>query len=102
MSPITFATGIRDNHTRGAVGDFLRAQIKGGAKLSVVSAFFTIYAYEALRDHLHQIEHMDFLFGEPRFLRSIDPDKTEKKAFVIDTDGLSLANSLEQKRVAKE
>jgi hypothetical protein len=47
--------------------------------MSVVSAFFTIYAYDALRPHLDRIEHMDFLFGEPRFIRSLDPDKTEKK-----------------------
>jgi len=95
-------SGIRDNHTRGTVGEFLNANIKTGSKLSVVSAFFTIYAYDALKDCLDRIEHMDFLFGEPRFVRSLDPDKTEKKSFIIDSDGLKLANTLAQKRVAKE
>ncbi|MBI4518478.1 MAG: hypothetical protein HY699_21980 [Deltaproteobacteria bacterium] len=70
--------------------------------MSVVSAFFTIHAYDALRQHLDRIEHMDFLFGEPRFVRSLDPDKTEKKAFIIDAAGLKLANTLQQKRVARE
>jgi SNF2 family DNA or RNA helicase len=95
-------SGIRDNHTRGIVADFLRSHIKGGSQLSIVSAFFTIYAYEALKDHLNRIGHMDFLFGEPRFVRSLDPEKTEKKSFIIDSAGLKLANCLQQKRVAKE
>jgi len=95
-------SGIRDNHTRGIVADFLKSHIKEGSHLSIVSAFFTIYAYEALKDHLNRIGHMDFLFGEPRFVRSLDPDKTEKKAFIIDSAGLKLANCLQQKRIAKE
>jgi len=41
-------TGIRDNHSRGTVADFLRAKIQSGSSLSVVSANFTIYAYDAL------------------------------------------------------
>jgi len=95
-------SGIRDNHRRGIMGDFLRKKIHPGSRLSVVSAYFTIYAYEALREHLDQIEHLDFLFGEPRFISSLDPDKTEKKAFVIDGDGLLLSNHLTQKRVARD
>lgn len=49
--PGTFLSGIRDNHTRGTVGDFLKEKINSGSKLSVVSAYFTIYAFEALKDH---------------------------------------------------
>ena len=95
-------SGIRDNHHRGAVSDFLKGKIQSGSRLSVVSAYFTIYAYDALREHLDQIEHLDFLFGEPRFIASLDPDKTEKKAFILDGNGLHLANRLEQKRVARD
>ncbi len=95
-------SGIRDNHRRGLVADFLKAKIRDGSRLSVVSAYFTIYAYEALKDHLDRIEHLDFLFGEPRFIASLDPDKTEKKAFILDGHGLQLANRLQQKRVARE
>ena len=68
----------------------------------MVSAYFTIYAYEALKDRLDQIEHLDFLFGEPRFIASLDPDKTETKSFILDGNGLHLANKLQQKRVARE
>ena len=81
-------SGIRDNYTRGNVAEFLKSHIQEGSQLSVVSAFFTIYAYEALKESLDRIGHMDFLFGEPRFLRALDPDKTESKSFIIDSTGL--------------
>ena len=84
------------------MADFLRAKIQAGSKLSIVSAYFTIYAYDALKEHLERIEHLDFLFGEPSFVNRLDPSKTEKKAFIIDADGLELANKLQQKRVARE
>src|SRR5258708_3083017 len=80
-------SGIRDNPRRGLVADFLRAKIKTGSRLSVVSAYFTIYAYEALKGHLDKIDHLDFLFGEPRFISSLDPEKTEKKTFILDGNG---------------
>jgi formylmethanofuran dehydrogenase subunit A len=98
----TNGSGIRDNHRRGSVAEFLKAKLQTGSRLSVVSAYFTIYAYEALKDKLDHIEHIDFLFGEPRFISSLDPDKTEKKAFILDGNGLQLANKLQQKRVARE
>lgn len=95
-------TNLRDNHSRGNVAEFLRDKIKEGSKLSVVSAYFTIYAYEALKADLDLIEHMDFLFGEPTFINKLDPEKTVKKAFIIGTEGLELSNKLNQKRVARE
>ena len=85
-------SGIRDNHRRGSVAEFLKAKIAKDAHLSIVSVYFTIYAYEALKKTLDQIAHLDFLFGEPRFIQSLDPDRTEKKAFIVDETGLTLAN----------
>jgi SNF2 family DNA or RNA helicase len=93
--------GIRDNHSRGKVADFLVEKIAAGSHLSVVSAYFTIYAYEALSAELDSIAKLHFLFGEPRFIASLDPDKTEKKSFKIEDEGLELANRLQQKDVAR-
>ena len=95
-------SGIWDNHSRGQIGEFLRDRIKPGANLSFVSAYFTIYAYAALKDELEAIEYLRFLFGEPRFIHSLDPEKTEKKAFRIENDTLSLVHRLTQKRVARD
>ena len=70
--------------------------------MSIVSAYFTIYAFEALKSQLTCIDHLDFLFGEPRFIRSLDPDKTEKKFFKIVDKQLELGKRLHQKQLAKE
>lgn len=95
-------SGIRDNYKRGTVADFLKEKIHEGSTLSIVSAYFTIYAYDALKENLDQIDHLRFLFGEPRFVKSLDPNKTDKKAYKIEDNGLKLRNRLEQRRVARE
>ncbi len=95
-------SGIRDNHNRGTVGEFLKSKIQEGSSLSIVSAYFTIYAFDALKESLSGIDELRFLFGEPRFVKSLDPEKIDKKAFQIEDEGLQLQNRLEQKRAAKE
>ena len=72
-------SGIRDNRDRGTVGEFLQSQIENGSSLSIVSAYFTIYAFDALKSSLLEINDLRFLFGEPRFIKRLDPDRTEKK-----------------------
>ena len=93
--------GIRDNHSRGKVAGFLTEKIIPASQLSVVSAYFTIYAYEALSAQLDHIGQLHFLFGEPRFIASLDPDKTDKKSFNIEDEGLALSNRLQQKDIAR-
>lgn len=93
--------GIRDNHSRGTVADFLKARVQAGSDLSVVSAYFTIYAYQSLATQLDAVDRVRFLFGEPRFISSLDPDKTEKKAFNIEDEGLALTSRLQQREVAR-
>lgn len=102
MPGMEVISGIRDNHKRGKVGDFLRERIQSGSKLSFVSAYFTIYAYDLMRAQLESADSLRFLFGEPRFVRNIDPDKTDKKAFDIEDSKLQLQKRLEQRRVARE
>lgn len=96
----TIMSGIRDNHSRGSVADFLREKVSAGSELAVVSAYFTIHAYQALREKLDPVQRVRFLFGEPRFIGSLDPEKTERKRFAIEDDGLELANRLQQRQVA--
>jgi hypothetical protein len=72
----------------------LREVLKPGAEVAVVSAYVTIYAYDALREVLDNV-------GEPRLIRALDPQRSEKKAFQLEDEGLSLKSRLEQNRVAK-
>ena len=58
MSTSISNSGLRDNHTRGTVAEFLADKIHDGSKLSVVSAYFTVYVYDVLiRKALASIEH---------------------------------------------
>ena len=97
-SPNTISSGIRDNRNYGSVGDYLKEYIKPNSELSFVSAYFTVYAFSQLKDHLKDIGKLRFLFGEPSFLKQIDPEKTNKKSFNIEDDGLSLKHRLTQKK----
>ena len=96
-------SSLKDNRKRGNIGDFLKQHINSDSKLSIVSAYFTIYAYQQLKDKLDSIESLDFLFGEPTFIRNIDPSKIDKKEFKIEDDKLviPIEKRLQQKAVAK-
>ena len=94
-------SGIRDNLRRGTVYEFLEQEIKNGSVFSIVSAYFTIYAFEALQKPLNEIENLRFLFGDSDFIKSLDPNNTKKKAFEITDAGLELHKQLQQKPIAK-
>ncbi|MBE9129095.1 DEAD/DEAH box helicase family protein [Coleofasciculus sp. LEGE 07081] len=98
----TLNSGLRDNHSRGTVVELLKEKIASGSDLSIVSAYFTIYAYACLKEELDEIKSLRFLFGEPRFINSLDPEKTDKKSFQIEDTKIQLANRLEQKQIALE
>lgn len=95
---------LKDNHDRGTVGDFLESNISAQSELSIVSAYFTIYAYNRLKDRLNNIKSLNFLFGEPTFIKSVNPNSDIKKDFQIVDDKLviPLESRLSQKAVAKE
>ena len=73
-------SGIVDNRSR-RVGEFLKDRIVPGSELSIVSAYFTIYAYAAMREVLENVGSMRFLYGEPRGVGSVDPDGDQVRSF---------------------
>ena len=74
--PITAnSSGIRDNHRRGVVGDFLRQHLQPGADLDLVTAYFTVFAYDKLRAELNSLGRIRLLFGEAAFIKALDPEK---------------------------
>lgn len=101
---MTLKSSIKDNQRRGTAGSFLNEKILPDSKLSIVSAYFTIYAYNALKEKLDEIESLDFLFGEPSFLKNLNPDLMPKKEFEIEdsTYEICLKNRLNQKSVARD
>ena len=98
----TSGSAIVDNVQR-KVGEFLSEQIGAGSKLSIVSAYFTIYAYGSLRDALERAGGMRFLYGEPRTVGSVDPGAGQVRAFRLNDDGgMSLKQVLTQKPLARD
>ncbi|MBZ9673788.1 helicase-related protein [Mesorhizobium sp. ES1-3] len=96
----TIRSGIRDNRQRGAAHEFIVERGVPNSRLSVVSAYFTTFAYERLRETLDNIGGMRFLFGEPRFLKEADSAGLAPPAFSLDEDGLRLNEQLRQRAVA--
>lgn len=99
---VNLNNSIIDNHKYGNVGDFIRSKIQKNSKLSVVSAFFTIYAYDALREDLEKIESLRFLYGDPKFTQTLDPSKASKRVFKLEDENIELENVLEQNSIAKD
>ena len=95
-------SGIRDNVSRGNAGEFLQTHLGEETTLSVVSAYFTIHAYHALKSHLDGISKLRFLFGDPQFTNQLDRDSKASREFKLIEGQLKLSNQLTQGRLAKE
>ena len=52
---LEISSSIRDSQGRGKVEDFLKDKIQVSSKLSIVSAYFTIYAYEQLNEMVYTL-----------------------------------------------
>ena len=72
-----------DNKGNGKVCDELTANIKAGSKLSIISAHFTIYAFNELRKELMKIDSMKFILTELTFIKKdkeIDKLESQKNS----------------------
>ena len=67
----------------------------------MLRGYFTIYACEDLSVQLDGVESFKFLFGEPKFIQTLDPENTDEKAFKIEDEGLALNSRFQQKEVAR-
>lgn len=98
---------IIDNRLLGHVYEELCDSIKKESKLSVISAYFTIYAYSSLKKELNSIGGMRFLFTEPTFVKE---NNEVSREFCIDHERaisgnqfeIKLRNEMRQSLVAKE
>ena len=89
-----------DNRARKVV-DYLRQHLSSAEVFRLVSAYFTIYGYEALQSELRGVEDVRFLFGDPASVGELDPGEKAQKAFNLTEDGLSPQYTLRQKYLAK-
>ena len=100
-NPTEDDSAIVDNQHR-RMGDVLGERIDAGAELSFVSAYFTIYAFAALRGALEAAGKMRFLYGDPLGVGAMDPSGNEAKTFRLTEDGgMELRSALAQKPLAR-
>ena len=103
-------SSIRDNAKRGTVYDFLKKVIQENfdkyndkSKLKIVSAYFTIYAFYALREELkNKVSEVKFILGEPSSVENLGLKNKRFKIFKIQDEYITLDNILQQNKVAKE
>jgi superfamily II DNA or RNA helicase len=76
--PASAALTLLDNITH-LLGDDLKRTITPGAKLKIAASCFSIYAYEALKTELEQIDSLEFIFTSPTFLPQDVADKLRKE-----------------------
>ena len=99
---------IIDNKRNGKVVTELKDNICNGSKLSIISAYFTIYAYNELKKELSKVDKFRFIFTEPSFVKS---DNEVQREFYIQHNEnniagnefeMKLRNEMRQSAIAKE
>lgn len=99
-----------DNVTSHVIDD-LKQVLRSGSRVSVAASSFSIYAFEALRKELEQVEEFRFIFTAPTF--SKERDTKQKREFYIPKRNrernlygsdfeIRLRNQLSQRAIAKE
>ncbi len=92
---------ILDNRLNTVV-NYLRAHLPAAETFRLVSAYFTIYGYEALQSELHGIKDVRFLFGDPASVGEVDPGEKTQKSFDLVEGQLSPNHALQQKYLAQQ
>ena len=102
------APKLLDNKKHKVI-DELRLALEKDSKLSIISAYFTIYAYEGLKKELQKIDSVRFIFTEPTFVKK---DYELSREFYIERKSaqqaltnefeIKLKNELTQAAVSKE
>ena len=57
------------------LGDDLRSELQPGSKLRIAASTFSLYAFEALRGELEQVDELKFIFTSPTFVQESAPDR---------------------------
>lgn len=99
-----------DNIT-SRVADDLMLQIKKNSKIAIAAACFSIYAYDALKKQLDDIDELRFIFTSPAFINQNNQKehmefyipRMEREQSLYGTEfELKLRNKLTQKAISKE
>ena len=91
--------------------DDLGEAIKGGSKIAIAAAFFSIYAYQELKTELEGIDELRFIFTSPTFVtekvakesREFYIPRLQREKGIYGTEfEIKLRNELSQRAIARE
>ena len=82
------------------LGDALGESIDDGAKLSIISSYFTVFAYGELKEELSKVDEVRFLFSEPTFIKRM-ADSKEPREFEVARRARECAEWIREKGVFK-
>ena len=96
-----------DNKQYGRVGDVLKRNIKENSKLSITASYFTLYAFQELKEELSKIDSLRFIYTEPTFVKNDNKTimkkikENENKLFGVEEE-LKGRCTLNQSYIARE
>ena len=61
------------------LGDDLKQTLAPGGRLKIAASCFSMFAYEALKEELEQLESVEFIFSSPTFAHGESTDKIRKE-----------------------
>jgi len=98
-----------NNKNQDTVFNELKEYINYNSRLSVISGYFSIYAYYHLKDKLDSIDNMRFIFTEPSFIKNKDNAQTREYEINQSTKNifgneyeLKLKNEMTQSAVTRQ
>lgn len=96
-----------DNRQYGLVGDTLKKNIGENSKLSITASYFTLYAFQELKEELNKIDSLRFIYSEPTFIKNNNKTvmkkikENENKIFGVEEE-LNNTSILNQSYIARE
>lgn len=94
---------IIDNRSSEILGEVLKHNLERGGSLSLITAYFTIYAFHALKKELAGLDEVKILFSEPVFEEQIgNLGNINPTAILGDAGEFGLKSKLDLQRIAKE
>ena len=98
-----------DNKKNGTVAEELQVHLTSSSKLSVMTAYFTIFAFSSLKRELMKVDRIRLLFTDPIFIKG---EQEQTREYYLERNGgqafsgnvyeMKLRNEMCQAAVAKE
>ncbi|MEA3554002.1 MAG: SNF2-related protein, partial [Campylobacterota bacterium] len=88
---------LLDNKKNAKVGDVLKNSIQSNSKLSIISSYFTIYAFAELKKEFNKIKELKLLLSTPLY-----KNNNINNPLAGEQEEIKFKNKLQQVKIARE